>query len=218
MAFGPKHPIHGQEAAPSIQFGLHPNLSWSYDVSLQIDDRKVSPLERRLAITYAVSTSAMLCTACVAIASISGGLFAQAAPSINAGVKHVELVDNYIVVRPKLATPPKSALMQAFVVAPAAAPAPVPTDPPTTLAAPLAVAPPPAPAPAPRQVAAPAPAPAPTMAPRPVSTVQPAARPTHQRTQPPTTDAPPSTYQPHVHQHTGTTVPSGGGGGGGGDD
>jgi hypothetical protein len=31
-------------AASNTQFGLRPNLSWAYDVSLQIDDRKVSPL------------------------------------------------------------------------------------------------------------------------------------------------------------------------------
>ncbi|MGZ4680280.1 MAG: hypothetical protein ACXVIH_09840 [Ilumatobacteraceae bacterium] len=163
-------------------------------------------MERRLAITYAVSTTAVLCTACVAVASVSGGLFAHAAPSINAGVKRVELVDNYIVVRPKAPTAPKSALMQAFVVAP---PSPAPTDPPTTLAAapaaevqPPAPAPAPAPAPrpAPQPAAAPAPAPAPdpTTAPRRVSSTVPAEDPTPTRDQPPTTDG---TYQPHVRHH-----------------
>ena len=205
------HGFHGQMAARNTQFGLHPNLSWSYDVSLQIDDRKVSPLERRLAITYALSATATLCTACVAVATISGGLFASAAPSMNGGVKQVELVDDYIVVHSPtttIPTAPQSALMQAFVVAPTTTAAPAPTDPPTTVApAPVAKVQPPAPAPAPAPIhqAAPPTTPPETTVPRPVRTYTPVTRSTTTHTQPATTSG---TYQRHNHQSTGNTQPS----------
>lgn len=197
----------------SSQFGLRPNLCWSYDVSLQIDDRKVSPLERRLAITYAVSATATLCTACVAIATVSGGLFANAAPSLNGGVKQVELVDDYIVVHSpatSIATAPQSALMQAFVVAPTTTLAPTPTDPPDTVAAPApapatATVQPLAPAPEPVHTAQPVATPPETTKPRYVRPAAPTDEATTTRSQPPTTDG---TYQRHNPQSTGNTQPS----------
>ena len=175
-------------------------------------------MERRLAITYALSATATLCTACVAVATVSGGLFAQAAPSLNAGVKQVELVDDYIVIHsPAKATPtaPQSALMQAFVAPSTTIPAPAPTDPPTTVAAPPAakVQPPaPAPAPAPIHKSPPATTPPETTAPRPVRSDTPVTRSTTTHTQPATTD---STYPQHTHQHTTDTRPSDDGSGDG---
>ena len=200
----------------STQFGCSPNLTWAYDVSLQIDDRKVSPLERRLAITYALSATATLVTACVAIATVSGGLFAQAAPSRKAGVKQVELVDNYIVVHSPtttIAAAPQSALMQAFIVAPAPAPAPDPTDPPTTVAAPPAAkVQPPAPAPAPPPPSATEPestSPEPTVTHKSGKAPGPAARPMPTRDQPPTTDGTPEGGgQPQARQHPRDNHPS----------
>jgi hypothetical protein len=166
-------------------------------------------LERRLAITYALSATATLCTASIAIASVSGGLFAQAAPSLKSGVKQVELVDDYIVVHSPSAsipTAPQSALMQAFVVAPTTTEAPAPTDPPATVAAPAPAAnvQPPAPAPAPVHKAPPVTTPPETTVPKPVKTYTPVAKSTTQP-QPPTTDG---TYQRHSHQGTGNTQPS----------
>ena len=54
-------------------------------------------MERRLAITYIVSATTTFGIACVAIAITGGGLFANAAPPRGGG-KHVEIVDDYIVV------------------------------------------------------------------------------------------------------------------------
>ena len=94
-------------------------------------------MERRLAITYAVSATATLCTASIAIATVSGGLFVSAAPALKGGAKQVELIDDYIVVHsPDTTTAVTSAdpsLERSYIVAPApestvattAAPAPV---------------------------------------------------------------------------------------------
>ena len=83
-----------------------------------------------------MSATATLCTASIAIATISGGLFVQAAPSLNAGVKQLELVDDYIVVHSPTTTTPPAALERSYIVAP---PAPDPTV--ATTAAPPPVAP-----------------------------------------------------------------------------
>lgn len=95
-------------------------------------------MERRLAITYAVSVTATLCTACVAVATVSGGLFVQAAPSMKAGVKQVENIDDYIVVHSETTAPPTvTSVARAYIVAPATTTAS--TEAPTTTEAPAPV-------------------------------------------------------------------------------
>jgi uncharacterized membrane protein YgcG len=185
-------------------------------VSLQNDDRKGFTLERRLAITYAVSTSIMLSAACVAVATVSGGLFVQAAPGLNAGIKKVEMIDDYIVLHSPTTSPSTAEVTKAYIVAPAAALVPDPTVPPSTDSAPeILNVQPPAPAPAPVHKAAPAVAPMPAPAPTPVVHEQ-------HRISPPTTDGTPNYGQPtSTHHHSGGGSTGGGGdhgGGGGGDD
>ena len=101
-------------------------------------------MERRLAITYAVSATATLCTASIAIATVSGGLFVSAAPALHAGVKQVELIDDYIVVHSDTtpATSSDANPDRSYIVAPA------PESTVATTAAPAPAAATPAPAPA----------------------------------------------------------------------
>jgi hypothetical protein len=109
-------------------------------------------LERRLAITYAVSVTATLCTACVAVATVSGGLFVSAAPAMKVGVKQVENIDDYIVVHSATTAPSPvtsaATVAQAYIVAPqttASTEAPEITEAPAPLvvqAMPAVVAPP----------------------------------------------------------------------------
>lgn len=94
-------------------------------------------MERRLAITYAVSATATLCTASIAIATLSGGLFVSASPALHVGAKQMELIDDFIVIHsPDTTTAVTSAdpsLDRSYIIAPApestvattAAPAPV---------------------------------------------------------------------------------------------
>jgi outer membrane biosynthesis protein TonB len=120
-------------------------------------------LERRLAITYAVSATATLCTACLAVATVSGGLFVSAAPAMKMGVRTVEHVDDYIVVHSPTTTAPAAlpavVVPQAYIVAPEPATTTAATDAPVVTPAPA-----PAPAPVVKAKPAAAPAPAPTMA------------------------------------------------------
>ena len=56
-------------------------------------------MERRTAKISAVSVTITLATACIAVAAVASGLFAEAASPPNPGVKKVERIDDYIVVR-----------------------------------------------------------------------------------------------------------------------
>ena len=56
-------------------------------------------MERRTAKISAISVTVTLATACIAVAAVASGLFAEAASPPNPGVKKVEKIDDYIVVR-----------------------------------------------------------------------------------------------------------------------
>ncbi|MEO8264197.1 MAG: hypothetical protein ABI706_01675 [Ilumatobacteraceae bacterium] len=56
-------------------------------------------MERRTAQISAISLTVTLATACIAVAAVASGLFAEAASPPNPGVKMVEKIDDYIVVR-----------------------------------------------------------------------------------------------------------------------
>lgn len=56
-------------------------------------------MERRTATISAISVTVTLATACIAVAAVASGLFAEAASPPNPGVKKVEKIDDYIVVR-----------------------------------------------------------------------------------------------------------------------
>ena len=56
-------------------------------------------MERRTAKISAISVTVTLATACIAVAAVTSGLFAEAASPPNPGVKKVEKIDDYIVVR-----------------------------------------------------------------------------------------------------------------------
>lgn len=55
-------------------------------------------MERRTAKISAISVTVTLATACIAVAAVASGLFAEAASPPNPGVKKVERIDDYIVV------------------------------------------------------------------------------------------------------------------------
>lgn len=116
-------------------------------------------MERRLAITYAVSATATLCTACVAIATIGGGLFAHAQPSLNGGVKQVETVDDYIVLHSSTTIPANDTLSASLIAVPETIAAPEVEITAATTAAPKP--------PATRAATAPPETPEPTAAPAP---------------------------------------------------
>jgi hypothetical protein len=56
-------------------------------------------MERRTAKISAISVTVTLATACIAVAAVASGLFAEAASPPNPGVKKVEKIDDFIVVR-----------------------------------------------------------------------------------------------------------------------
>ena len=56
-------------------------------------------MERRTAMISAISVTVTLATACIAVAAVASGLFAEAASRPNPGVKRVDKIDDYIVVR-----------------------------------------------------------------------------------------------------------------------
>ncbi len=55
-------------------------------------------MDRRLRIAHALSATATLGVAAVAVATVDGGLFVEAAPAAGPGVKTIEIVDEYVVV------------------------------------------------------------------------------------------------------------------------
>lgn len=150
-------------------------------------------MDRRLRITCAVSATATLCTACLAVAATAGGLFAHAAPSRNGGVKQVENVDDYIVVHSSTTVPGGEVLSASLI-----APQPEATDPATTV---TTVAPPPdTPAPTPAPTAAPTRQAAPATAAAPEQTAAPSSSVPHNRTRP-TWQPPATTVAPTQYEH-----------------
>jgi hypothetical protein len=119
-------------------------------------------MERRTAKISAVSVTVTLATACIAVAAVASGLFAEAASPPNPGVKKVERIDDYIVVRTTAAE---------TTVAPVTTEAaPVATEPAT-------VAPAPEPAAVTQPLTTPAPQATPARAPQVVPTAVPAPQP-----------------------------------------
>lgn len=90
-------------------------------------------MERRTAKISAASVTVTLATACIAVAAVASGLFAEAASPPNPGVKKVEQIDDYIVMRTTAAettvapvtTASALAATQPATVAPAPEPAAV---------------------------------------------------------------------------------------------
>lgn len=114
-------------------------------------------MERRLAITYIVAATTTFGVACFTIAIAGGGLFASAASPRPAGVKQVEIIDDYIVIHSSSTTI-------------------APTDPAAVVPVEIAAAPTPAlhPAPAARSQVTPTPAvPAPSAVPELAPSVEP---------------------------------------------
>ena len=80
----------------------------------------------------AVSVTATMATACIAIAAVAGGLFAEAASPSQPRVKQVEMIDDYIVVHstdPATTSVPEASAAELVAIAPvtvAIVPAPAP--------------------------------------------------------------------------------------------
>jgi hypothetical protein len=160
-----------------------------------------------------VSATATLCTACVAIASVSGGIFVHAAPAGNVGVKKVETVDDYIVVRSTTTIPAATSTEVIAEEHIAAQPTAATSGPPVVEPAPVvAKAQPPAPAPAATEAASE------TSLPESIPAPDPAPAATHTRTRPPTTDQTSDDgYGSADHHHSDDGHDSGDGGREGGD-
>src|SRR5258706_4659393 len=81
-------------------------------------------VERRLAITYSVTAMTTLGIACIAIATVGGGIFASAAPRLaDGGTRQIEYVDDFIVLHTSTTTVPTTETVALPAGTPAAQPA-----------------------------------------------------------------------------------------------